>query len=31
VGARSNIKTYGNVDIPYYGVRPAINIRLTQS
>lgn len=26
VGARSNIKTYGQVDIRYYGVRPAIRL-----
>ncbi len=28
IGARSNIKTYGRVDIRYYGVRPALNIKL---
>lgn len=26
IGARSNIKTYGRVDIAYYGVRPALKL-----
>ena len=28
IGARSNIKTYGKVDIRFYGVRPAIKLTL---
>ena len=28
IGARSNIKRYGKVDIKYYGVRPAIKLNL---
>ena len=28
IGARSNIKSYGRVDLRYYGVRPALKIRL---
>ncbi|MFN2139791.1 MAG: DUF6273 domain-containing protein [Candidatus Promineifilaceae bacterium] len=26
IGARSNIKSYGRVDLPYYGVRPALKL-----
>ncbi|MBZ0307882.1 MAG: DUF6273 domain-containing protein [Anaerolineae bacterium] len=29
IGARSNIKSYGRVDIKWYGVRPAIKLDLT--
>jgi hypothetical protein len=29
IGARSNIKTYGRVDLRYYGVRPALKLRIT--
>ena len=29
IGARSNIKSYGRVDLPYYGVRPALKLRVT--
>ena len=28
IGARSNIKRYGHVDLRYYGVRPAIKLDL---
>ncbi len=28
IGARSNIKSYGRVDLRYYGVRPALKINL---
>ena len=29
IGARSNIKTYGQVDLRYYGVRPAIRLDIS--
>jgi len=28
IGARSNIKSYGRVDLAYYGVRPALKLKL---
>jgi hypothetical protein len=31
IGARSNIKRYGKVDIKFYGVRPAIKLDLQSS
>jgi Family of unknown function (DUF6273) len=28
IGARGDVKSYGRVDLPYYGVRPAVRLRI---